>query len=260
MEIKAQLKKPYTEFQRTDFIVEYNHNQGYEIRETDEEIQAWGYTEEEIALQEKERIAMLNLTAADVERAIYKAKGIDFEDVISSLSGGEGAREGVNIDLKALKIELKANNFYRGNPYIDAVGTILGLTTEQLNRFFDTNDYKYLTTVTLTINPTPADAVVLINGEAQESVTVPYGDTVNYSVAKEGYLTQSGSVEMTEDKTIDVELAEELTPDFPEGEGVNEGVNDDSLGGDTPQDLGGTPQDLGDSLGGDSEDSAGTGD
>lgn len=180
--------------------------------------------EQEQAQKEAERIAMLNLTAADVERAIYKAKGIDFEDIVATLESTQPA----GLDIKALKIELKANNFYRGNPYIDAVGTILGLTTDQLDRFFDTNDYKYLTTVTLTINPTPADAVVLINGEAQESVTVPYGDTVNYSVAKEGYLTQLGSVVLTEDKTIEVELAAEVVEPEPPIEETDEVENADT--------------------------------
>ena len=125
-------------------------------------------TAEEIA----ERKAMLNLTAADVERAIYKAKGMDFDDVIalveqynenlpSPLAGckfeqaknepceivcrmAEGQGEGSTIDIKALKIELKANNFYRGNPYIDAVGQLLGFTSEQLDNFFETGDYMEL--------------------------------------------------------------------------------------------------------------------
>ena len=109
-------------------------------------------TDKEKAQEEAERIAMLNLTAADVERAIYRAKGIDFEDVIKLVEayqpsplGGEGAgTAGEGLDLKALKIELKANNFYRGNPYIDAVGTILGFTKEQLDEFFETNDYTKL--------------------------------------------------------------------------------------------------------------------
>jgi hypothetical protein len=47
MEIKAELNKPYTETQRMDFIVEQNHNNGYEIRETETALEAWGYTEEE---------------------------------------------------------------------------------------------------------------------------------------------------------------------------------------------------------------------
>ena len=99
----------------------------------------------EQAEKEAERIAMLNLTAADVERAIYKAKGIDFEDVIAMLEVMPLTEEQEPvIDIKALKIELKANNFYRGNPYIDAVGSILGFTKEQLDEFFKTNDYTKL--------------------------------------------------------------------------------------------------------------------
>ena len=100
-------------------------------------------TDEEKAAEEAERIAKLNLTAADVERAIYRAKGIDFEDVLK-LVEAQPITEGEGLDLKALKIELNANNFYRGNPYIDAVGTILGFTKEQLDEFFETNDYTKL--------------------------------------------------------------------------------------------------------------------
>ena len=40
MEIKATLNKPYDDKQRADFIVEYNHNLGYEIQETDEALLA----------------------------------------------------------------------------------------------------------------------------------------------------------------------------------------------------------------------------
>ena len=54
MEIKATLNKPYTEKQRMDFIVENNHQQGYEIHETDTALEAWGYTQEEIEQQEKQ--------------------------------------------------------------------------------------------------------------------------------------------------------------------------------------------------------------
>jgi len=54
MEIKAILNKPYTEKQRADFIVANNHRLGYEIRETEEELQAWGLTQEEIEEQQKQ--------------------------------------------------------------------------------------------------------------------------------------------------------------------------------------------------------------
>lgn len=103
---------------------------------------------EEIKKQkEAERIALLNLTAADVERAIYKAKSMDFEDIVTQLETLKQVDgDNLDIDVKALKIELRANNFYRGNPYIDAVGNLLGFTSEQLNEFFETNDYTKLIT------------------------------------------------------------------------------------------------------------------
>lgn len=101
----------------------------------------------EQAQKEAERISMLSLTAADVERAIYKAKGIDFEDVIAQLEAMPLTEDSTPvIDIKALKIELKANNFYRGNPYIDAVGNLLGFSKQQLDEFFETNDYTKLLT------------------------------------------------------------------------------------------------------------------
>lgn len=47
MEIKSELKKPYTEVQKRDFIMENNRKKGYEIRETDKALQALYYTDEE---------------------------------------------------------------------------------------------------------------------------------------------------------------------------------------------------------------------
>lgn len=51
MEIKAKIEKPYDDEQYANFVVEYNHQQGYEIRETETELQAWGYSAEEKAEQ-----------------------------------------------------------------------------------------------------------------------------------------------------------------------------------------------------------------
>ena len=47
MEIKATLNKPYSDRQRADFIVENNHQKGYEIKETKTSLEAWGLTDEE---------------------------------------------------------------------------------------------------------------------------------------------------------------------------------------------------------------------
>ena len=112
---------------------------GEVIRKSDEEYAAFE------AEREKERIANLNLTAADVERAIYKAKGIDFDDVIRLVEAQPLSEEGTPIlDIKALKIELRANNFYRGSEWVATVGAMLGFTKEQLDEFFETNDYTKL--------------------------------------------------------------------------------------------------------------------
>ena len=169
-----KLEKPYTSTQRADFIVLHNHQNGRKIEEgangelfaleafeklvNGQVVDNTAEYEAEQAEKEAERIAMLNLTAADVERAIYKAKGMDFEDIINLVSSEiVNSESKINetsthyspvtshsIDLKALKIEFKANNFYRGNPYIDLVGGILGFTKQQLDEFFETNDYTKL--------------------------------------------------------------------------------------------------------------------
>ena len=97
-------------------------------------------TDEEKELEEKERIAKLYLTGADVERGIYQAKGMDFDDILAYVT----QLQPQGLDIKALKIELKANHFYRGNPYVSAIGALLGFTEQQLDEFFETNDYKVL--------------------------------------------------------------------------------------------------------------------
>lgn len=49
MELKAELKQPYTEDERCNFIDEQNHMLGYEIREVEDGLEAWGKTEDELA-------------------------------------------------------------------------------------------------------------------------------------------------------------------------------------------------------------------
>ena len=130
MEIKAELLKPYTDEQRMEFIVEQNHNNGYEIRETEEALQAWGYTEEEKEEQERERIANLSLTKRDVFLALYKDKGITPEQIKAQIESPEAL------------IEFEyASNYYRGNPLIDALGQALGYSSEELDYLFE---YKEL--------------------------------------------------------------------------------------------------------------------
>lgn len=205
MEIKAELKQPYTESERIDFVVKQNHNLGYLIEEQEDKLIALGYTTEELQQQEQERLAMLNMTGADVERAIYKVKGIDFDDILAMVKANPA------IDEKALKIEFKANNFFRGNPYIEQVGALLGFTSKMLDKFFETKDYHYLTTCKLTINATPENATIVINSEITSEVTIPYGSVVDYIVSCDGYESKCGVFEITKDEVLEVVLDENTT-------------------------------------------------
>jgi len=66
-------------------------------------------------------------------------------------------------------------------------------------------------TFLLTINPDPSDANVYINEVLGNSRKVPKNTTASYSVSKTGYVTNSSSIEMTSDKTINVSLIHSFT-------------------------------------------------
>lgn len=62
-------------------------------------------------------------------------------------------------------------------------------------------------TFTFTINPTPSDATVKINGTAQKSITGAYGTAISWEVSKDGYNTRTGSLTMPlGGKTMSVSL------------------------------------------------------
>lgn len=92
--------------------------------------EAW---EEKQRQAERERIAKLKLTKREVFLGLYQAKGVTPEMIKAQIT-----------DPQAL-IEFEyANDYYRGNPLIDIVGATLGITPEQLDKFFEFNDYMYL--------------------------------------------------------------------------------------------------------------------
>lgn len=150
MEIKAQLQN-YTTTQRQDFIVTYNHNLGYEIKEyttsetkqeeaenpetgemelveyieTITHIEAWGYTEEEITQQDKERIAKLTCTKR-VFALMLQELGITYTQLKALIATNEQAQ--LEWDLC---VELQ-----RSNPLLDIMAMQLGITAEQLDGLF----------------------------------------------------------------------------------------------------------------------------
>lgn len=92
--------------------------------------------EQKQAKKERERLDGLALTPSDVERALYKAKGMDFDDLKALI-----AQQAPQLDIKALAIEFRANNFYRGVTIgemrlIDAVGAMLGYSPKDMDYLF----------------------------------------------------------------------------------------------------------------------------
>lgn len=94
-------------------------------------------TPEEIAVKERQRLDALTLTPADVERALYKAKQMDFEDLKALI-----AQALPQVDIKGLAIEFRAKDFYRGAEangmrLFDVVGQLLGYTPEDMDYLFE---------------------------------------------------------------------------------------------------------------------------
>ena len=113
------------------------------IEETDINYQLYNgeyLTPEEIEIRERQRLDQLSLTPADVERALYKAKGMDFEDLKTLI-----AAQLPQVDIKGLAIEFRAKDFYRGAEaagmrLFDVVGALLGFTTSDMYYLFENKE------------------------------------------------------------------------------------------------------------------------
>ena len=170
--------------------------QGLEIKEVEEgyviydfELMTVEEKEEKEAQKERERLNLLSMTKREMFLGLYQAKGITPDMLKAQIT-----------DPQAL-IEFEyANDYYRGNPLIDVIGAQLGFTSEQLDKFFETKDYIYLTTCELTINATPTEATITGDG------SYPYGTLVDYKVELEGYKPYTGSIELLKDTELNIEL------------------------------------------------------
>lgn len=97
----------------------------YYIYQNDELVLNPNYEDEE-AQKERERIDHLSLTKREVFLAIYKDKQITPDMIRSMLTSDEA------------KIEFDyANDYFRGNPLIGALGEALGYTPSQLDHLFE---------------------------------------------------------------------------------------------------------------------------
>lgn len=97
--------------------------------------EAW---EEKQAQIERERIGNLSLTRGDVFRGLMQSNGITRAQIRAMIENNETLtilqKEMALIDFD------EALNFYRKNSLIDAVGLSLGITSKQLDKFFETNN------------------------------------------------------------------------------------------------------------------------
>lgn len=88
----------------------------------------------------RQELDALTLTPADVERALYKAKGMDFEDLKALIKS-----QIPTIDLKGLAIEFRAKDFYRGAEaggmrLFDVVGALLGYSSDDMDYLFQNKE------------------------------------------------------------------------------------------------------------------------
>ena len=179
-----------------DTILFMPQYQGLEIKEVEEgyviyafELMTVEEMKEKQAQKERERLNLLSMTKREMFLGLYQAKGITPDMLKAQIT-----------DPQAL-IEFEyANDYYRGNPLIDVIGAQLGFTIEQLDKFFETKDYIYLTTCELTINAIPTEAIITGDG------SYPYGTLVDYKVELEGYKPYTGSIELLKDTELNIEL------------------------------------------------------
>ena len=181
--------------------------QGLEIKEVEEgyviynfELMTVEEMEEKQAKKERERLDKLSMTRGDVFEALILAKGLTKPQIRAMIEQAE-----LDTVTKALYLNRfdEALEFYRGYPIFNMLGQALGVTSEMLDKFFETRNYHYLTTCKLTINPTPKNATVTIIPEI-----IPYNTTAHYKVECEGYITKEGDIEMVKDVVLEVVLDE----------------------------------------------------
>lgn len=141
-----KLNKPFTDKQRADFIVEYNHNLRLTINETstalyaleafeklvdDEVVDNTVEYQQQQAQKERQRLDLLNLTKADVLLALYEDKGITPEDIKTMLKDNVPA---------LIKFDY-ASSYYRGDEVVNALGLALGYTTEEMDYLFENKTF-----------------------------------------------------------------------------------------------------------------------
>ena len=123
-----------------------------EIKETNKNIiefeNSFYFEDDEVYLKqkeekEKERISEISLTRADVFEALILARNLTKSDLRELIE-----KDDTLTDIQRLLYLNRfddALEFYRKHPAIDFIATKLNITTENMDKFFDTKDYNFLT-------------------------------------------------------------------------------------------------------------------
>ena len=116
-----------------------------DIEETDIEYKLFNgeyLTDEQIQKKERERLDALNMTRGDMFEALILAFGKTKSDIRKIIENYEGLTD-IERALYLNRFD-EALDFFRGYPAINLIGAYLGVTSEQLDRFFETKDYNEL--------------------------------------------------------------------------------------------------------------------
>lgn len=98
-------------------------------------------SDEQKELEEKERIAQLNMTRGDFFEGLILSVGKDEDDVLALID----VIELTEAERKIYKSRVKnALDFYRGYPLIDMMCGYLGINPDNMTLFFETRDYTHL--------------------------------------------------------------------------------------------------------------------
>jgi len=100
---------------------------------------------EEIPMEQDTEYSQLHLTRGDVFRGLLQAKGVKREQIRALIEAMADTTEEEKLAKELTLIDFDESlHFYRALPIIDKLGQQLGITPEQMTRFFVTNDYHEL--------------------------------------------------------------------------------------------------------------------
>lgn len=172
--------------EQSSIVAEYGTELNIEVSAPDYETKVINHT------VTKDRELTINLVHETVTVTVEPTPA----DATVKIGGIEGTSRVVNKNEEVV-IEVSAEG------YITKSETITPTEDTNLQITLEVVPPTYYT---LTVNPTPADAIVKLNGTQQSSIQVEDGTQVNVECSKEYYKTHIETVTVTENKTLEVVL------------------------------------------------------